>query len=117
MGYFLLENNQKDITYGIIYGIYNEDEFKKETINLSNYIYKINNNKYIVYIGFTRNKKNLEKLKNFYLKKGYNISIENIKIDDKLKKIIDSCDILLEKTINDEEIEKIENKILEIEVI
>ena len=120
IGYFLISdylNNNKDITYAIIYGEYNKDEFEKETLKLNNYIYRINNDKYIVYLGLTRNEKNISKLKEFYQKKGYSISIGSIKVDDKLKSLIEDCDILLEKVSEEETIEKIENKILEYGVI
>ena len=120
IGYFLIKdyiNIKKDITYGFIYGIYNKSDFEKETLNLSNYIYKIENDKYIVYVGFTRNENNISKLKKYFENKKYNINIQNININQELKNIIDSCDILLEKVNDDKQIEKIENKILEIGVI
>ena len=120
IGYFLIKdyiNIKKDITYGFIYGIYNKSDFEKETLNLSNYIYKIENDKYIVYVGFTRNENNISKLKKYFENKKYNINIQNININQELKNVIDSCDILLEKVNDDKQIEKIENKILEIGVI
>ena len=120
IGYFLIKdyiNIKKDTTYGFIYGIYNKSDFEKETLNLSNYIYKIENDKYIVYVGFTRNENNISKLKKYFENKKYNINIQNININQELKNVIDSCDILLEKVNDDKQIEKIENKILEIGVI
>lgn len=121
IGYILLKDyiniKDKDITYGFIYGVFDKDDFDKETLNLSNYIYKIDNDKYIVYIGLTRNENNIQKLKTYFENKGYDINIQNISIDDKFKEIIDSCDVLLEKVDNDIQIEKIENKILEYGVI
>ena len=120
IGYFLIKdyiNIKKDMTYGFIYGIYNKSDFEKETLNLSNYIYKIENDKYIVYVGFTRNENNISKLKKYFENKKYNINIQNININQELKNVIDSCDILLEKVNDDKQIEKIENKILEIGVI
>lgn len=120
IGYFLITdylNYNKDITYAFIYGKYNKEEFEKETIKLSNYIYKLDNDKYIVYLGLTRNEKNISKLKEFYEKKGYSISVGSITISEEFKKLVDDLDILLEKVSDDEAIEKIESKILEYGVI
>ena len=54
IGFFIIKNYEKniekDITYGFIYGEYNKEDFEKETIKLSNYIYKVENNKYIIYL-------------------------------------------------------------------
>ena len=120
IGYFLIKNylnSNQDITYGFVYGEYNKEEFESKTISLSNYIYEIKNNRYIVYIGMTRNEKNISKLKEFYNKKGYSINIRNIEVNNELKQIIENCDNLLEKVEDIKTIEKIENKILEYGVI
>ncbi len=117
IGYFIINCYESDKTIGFKLGEYTKEEFEKEIISLKNYIYKIKDNKYIIYLGITKNKKNIEKLKGFFIKKGYSISIDNIVIDSKYDDLIRSCDELLEKVDDYESIEKIENKILEIGVI
>ena len=120
IGFFLIKNYKninKDITYGFVYGEYSKENFDKETLKLSNYIYKIEDNKYIIYLGITRNEKNIEKIKGFLEKKGYSISVRDIKVNEEFKELIESCDKLLEKTNDENLVEKIENKILEYGVI
>ena len=121
IGFFLIKdykkNIKKSINYGFLYGEFTKEEFDLETIKLSNYIYKINDSKYEIYLGITRNEKNIDKLKEFFIKKGYDISIRDISISKDLADLIDSCDKLLERVEEDKSIEQIENKILEYGVI
>ena len=121
MGFFLIKNYKDnltiDITYGFLYGECNKDELDLLTLTLSNYIYKKVDNKYEIYVGITRNKNNIEKLKEFYIKKGYSIIVREIEVSNDFKELIDNCDILLEKTNDIDTIEKIQNKILEYGVI
>lgn len=121
IGFFLIKdykkNIKKEINYGFLYGEFTKEEFDLETIKLSNYIYKVNNSKYEIYLGITRNENNIDKLKEFFIKKGYDISIRNISISKDLAFLVDSCDKLLEKVSLQESIEQIENKILEYGVI
>ena len=116
MGFFLIKNYKNnltdDITYGFLYGECNKDELDLLTLTLNNYIYKKVDNKYEIYVGMTRNKNNIEKLKEFYIKKGYSIIVREIEVSNDFKELIDSCDILLEKTDSEDTIEKIQNKIL-----
>ena len=121
MGYFLIKDYKNnlidDITYGFLYGECNKEDLNLLTLTLSNYIYKIVDNKYEIYVGMTRNKNNIDKLKEFYIKKGYSIIVKEIIVNNDFKELIDSCDILLEKTNDYQTIEKIQNKILEYGVI
>lgn len=120
IGFYIIKkykNIDKDITYGFVYGEYDKENFDKETLKLSNYIYRINNNKYTIYLGITRSEKNIEKIKGFLEKKGYSISVRDIKVDNEFKNFIDHCDKLLEKVNEDKMVEKIENEILEYGVI
>ena len=120
IGFYIInkyKNIDKDITYGFVYGEYDKENFDKETLKLSNYIYRINNNKYTIYLGITRSEKNIEKIKGFLEKKGYSISVRDIKVDNEFKNFIDHCDKLLEKVNDNKMVEKIENEILEYGVI
>lgn len=70
--------------YFIKYGEYStEEELEKKTIVLTNYIYSKKDNKYIVYIGITMDKNNLEKLTNYFKSLKYDISIEEYVITNK----------------------------------
>ena len=55
-------------------------DVEKNTINLENYIYQINNNKYYVYIGITKNDEVLNKITNYYKNLGYNINTKEFYI-------------------------------------
>lgn len=123
IGYFMLNSyntnkqllSKEDIIYAFVYGKFNKEEYAKKIIDLKKYILEIDSNdNYIIYLGLTKSKKNINKLKEFFDKKNYNISVEEIYVDDKkLISLIESCDTLLEKVENIESIEVIENKILD----
>lgn len=86
--------------YFIEYGIFNDyNEMEANTINLENYIYEINHNKYHVYIGITKNKEVLDKINNYYKNLGYNTTIKEFNItNDKFISAIENNDTVLLQT-------------------
>ncbi len=83
--------------YFIEYGIYNDySEMEKNTINLENYIYHINDNRYHVYIGIAKNYEVLNKISDYFKDMGFNISIKEFYImNDEFIKIIENNDEIL----------------------
>lgn len=70
--------------YFIKYGEYNSlEELEKKTIVLTNYIYSKKDDKYIVYIGITMDKNNMDKLINYFKSLNYDISKEEYVITNK----------------------------------
>lgn len=70
--------------YFIKYGTYkDEKELEKNTSKLINYIYTKEEDKYIVYIGITFDKNNLDKLLNYYKSLKYNVEVEEYVITSK----------------------------------
>lgn len=92
----------------------NEDEMKKDVMNLNSYIYTKENNKYHVYLAITKNEKNISKIKGFFEKKGYVISEEKIMVSNEhFLKQIENYDLLLQNTDKEEVIEAIISGVLE----
>ncbi len=89
--------------YFIKYGEYASlDDVEKKTIVLTNYIYTYRDNKYVVYIGITLDKNNLDKMINYFKRVGYNVDFEEYVISD--EKYIDylrNADKLIENTTDD----------------
>lgn len=86
-----------EMLYFIEYGIFNDYiEMEKNTINLENYIYQINNNKYYVYIGITKNDEVLNKITNYYKNLGYNINTKEFYVtNDKFVSEVENLDKVL----------------------
>ena len=86
--------------YFIKYGEYStSEELEKKTIVLTNYIYSKKDDKYIVYIGITMNKNNLEKLTNYFKSLKYNISVEEYVItNNEYIEYLKNTDKLIENT-------------------
>ncbi len=92
----------------------NEDEMKKDVLNLNSYIYTKENDKYHVYLAITKNEKNISKIKGFFEKKGYVISEEKIMVSNEhFLKQIENYDLLLQNTDKEEVIEAIISGVLE----
>ncbi len=69
--------------------------------------------KYYVYVGITKNKKNAQKLKQIYEKKGYDIYEKTLPVaSEEFKNNVEQFDLLLEKTNKEEEIMTINEVIL-----
>lgn len=78
-------------------GIYNsKDEMEKNSINLENYIYRKDGDKYYMYIGITKNKENAKKMTDYYQKNNINVSTKQFYIvNTKLSEAINNLDNIL----------------------
>ena len=86
-----------EMLYFIEYGVFNDyNEMDKNTINLENYIYQINNNKYYVYIGITKSNEVLDKINNYFKSLGYDIQTKEFYItNNKFVSAIENYDAVL----------------------
>jgi len=107
--------NDSEKIYFFQYGAYkNIDSMKKNTLNLENYVYELKEDLYHVYIGITKDKKNIKKIKGFFEDLGYSIYVkEAYTSDDNLIKILDEYDMLINNTEDKTSIKIIQNKLLE----
>ena len=77
-----VSSNSNEV-YFFQYGVYsNVENMEENTINLENYIYKIEDEKYYVYIGLTGNKNNIDKLSNHYKNLGYDVIVKSYYISN-----------------------------------
>ena len=91
----------------------NEEEMKKEMSNFSYYIYTKENNMYYSYVGIVKNKKNLEKLKEYFKSEGYDIYVRELFISNiSFITVLDQYEMLLEQTTDTKIIKSICNQIL-----
>ena len=86
-----------DMLYFVEYGVFNDyNEMEKNTINLENYIYQVNNNKYYVYIGITKSNEVLDKILNYFKGLGYDIKTKEFYItNNKFVTAIENYDAVL----------------------
>lgn len=90
-----------------------EDEMKKGMAVFPYYIYMLKDDKYYAYIGITKSEKNLEKIKGYYEKKGYVITVRDYKIEsDAFLTVLDQYDNLLEESDDDTVIEGVCSQVL-----
>lgn len=92
---FFLLNQYKDYTGIAVYnegeeyiflklGTYNsKEEMESNAINLENYVYRKDDDKYSMYVGITKNKDNAVKMKNYYESKNLNVEEKNFYISNK----------------------------------
>ena len=123
MGIFMIKQYRTDtdvvsLTGETLYflqtGVYSSEESMREAMqNTSYYIYTKENNMYYSYIGITKNKKNLQKLQEFYKSAGYDIYIREIFISDvSFLTVLEQYDNLLSETTDIKIIKSIENQVL-----
>lgn len=60
-----------------------KSEMKNSFKKYDSFLYKENDNKYYLYVGITKSKKNAALIKEYYEKKGFNIFVETKVIDNK----------------------------------
>lgn len=87
-----------EMLYFIEYGVYdNYSDMEKNTINLENYIYQVDDNKYYVYIAITKNDEVLNKINNYYKKLGYNVTTKEFYVTNSefIKSIENNDSVLL----------------------
>ena len=91
----------------------NKKDMENNFKDYDSFLYKENNNKYYLYIGITKSKKNAALIKDYYEKKGYKVYVEeNIINDKKFISILGEYDRIFEITDN-EDIENIEKIVVE----
>lgn len=100
--------------YFIQAGVFSsEDQMKEAMKNTTYYIYTKENNMFYSYIGITKNKKNLEKLQDFYTSAGYDIYVREIFVSDlSFLTVLDQYDLLLNETTDNNIIKSIENQVI-----
>ena len=95
-------------------GVYSSlDSMKEAMKNTSYYIYTKENDMYYSYIGITKNKNNLEKLKGFYKQEGYDIYVREIFVSDiSFLTVLEQYDNLLLETTDNNILKSIEEQVL-----
>lgn len=110
LGNFLLKqyNDYETITvsvenkelYFFQYGVYSSlENMEENTINLENYIYKIEDEKYYVYIGLTGDKNNIDKLNKYFKGLGYDIIVKSYYVyDEEFINLLNNFDEVIKNT-------------------
>ena len=90
-------SNEGDEYYFLSLGKYSSKEKMEEAgVNLENYVYRKDGINYYMYVGITKNKDNIEKMKNYYISKNINVSVNEFYISsDKFSEAIDNLDNIL----------------------
>ena len=72
---------------------------EENTINLENYIYKIEDEKYYVYIGLTGDKNNIDKLNKHFKGLGYDIIVKSYYVyDEEFINLLNNFDEVIKNT-------------------
>ena len=106
--------NEDNVAYILQQGVYSsKDSMNENTKNLTDYIYVLDNNKYVVFVCITSNMDNANKIKTIYNDKGIDIYIKDINISDsafyeKLKEY----DKMISNNSDNNEILNIEEQVL-----
>lgn len=100
--------------YYLQYGVYSSKDNMQENMKaFEHYIYSVEDNLYHTYIGISKNKKNIEKIQNFYKKKEYNTYIgTKITDNEEFLVVLGQYDELLGQTNDENAIKVITNQIL-----
>ena len=103
-----------ETVYYIQRGVYSTKEnMENNMTDFEHYIYNVENNMYYTYIGMSKNKKNAEKIKEFYKEKGYDTYIkEKITDNESFLTILGQYDELLSQTDEGDTISVICNQVL-----
>ena len=105
--------NDNTLVYIFQQGVYSSKQSVTDNVNLNYYIYEKNGDMYYVYAGFTTNSKNVQKMKDFFEKKGYSIYVKEINLpSSSFTEILKQYDLLLERTEDESTIEAINASIL-----
>ena len=98
--------NEGEIYYFLQEGVYTSKEIMEEnTKNIAIKAIEKQNDKYYVYLGITKNEKIAKKIKNIYEKKGYQIYLKEVKLNnEEFSSNIAQFDLLLNSTEKDDEI-------------
>ena len=100
--------------YAIQYGVFsNPDTLKKNLSNLDNYVVSQEDGKYYIYLGFTTDYKNLNKIRNLYEEDDIEVYTKEIFIDNtEFVSSLEQFDILLDSVNDDSDIISINKAIL-----
>ncbi|MDD3392235.1 MAG: hypothetical protein PHE54_01695 [Bacilli bacterium] len=92
--------SEQESAYFIQYGVYSSMEsMQKNTLNLTDYIYSVIDNKYYVYLAITKDEDVLDKLKGYYGDLGYNIYVKSLSITSKeFIETLNQFDLILKET-------------------
>ena len=90
----------EETLYFLQQGVYsNIENMQKNLTDFEYYIYTENNGKYYVYIGITKSKENMEKLKGYFNQKGYDIYVKQISVKNTaFLEVLDQYEQLLKGT-------------------
>lgn len=107
-------SQEGEVAYFIKYGEYKSlKDLEKATIKLTNYIYTEENDIFIVYIGMTFSKDNLDKLLTYFKKSGYKVSsAEYIITNREYINYLKNADKLVENSSDDTVIGEVCSQIL-----
>lgn len=105
--------NENTLVYVFQQGVYSSKQSVIENVTLNYYIYEKSGDMYYVYAGFTTKSKNVQKLKDFFEKKGYSIYVKEINLpSSNFTEVLKQYDLLLERTDDENAIEAINASIL-----
>jgi hypothetical protein len=109
-----MTSNDGEILYFLRVGIYESmDLLEKDTISLANYIYNEIDGKYYVYVGITKNSKNLIKISNYFSSLGYHTITEEFLVTNiNFLKELKNYDNILDGTDDEIVISSVSNLIL-----
>lgn len=93
--------------YAFQYGVYSNKENMISNLNNINYVYELLDNKYYVYVGMTKNKDNIDKLKNYFKSLSYDIYVKEINVNGEFAENLGQFDLLLDEAVTNESISTI----------
>ena len=110
----LIKKLQKGDTYYFLEeGVYNNYDNIQNNTNIYRKIIENKNNKYHVYIGITRDKEVLEKLKKIYKKDNINVKVKEINLESQeFKTNVEQFDLLIKETKDNSQILTIEEVVI-----
>lgn len=100
--------------YFVQQGVYSSKEsMESSTTSLPYYIYNIEDNKYYVYIGITKNLENADKIKGYYEDLGYTTYVKEFNIDNEdFITVLSQYDVLLKESSDKEVIGTVCSQVL-----
>jgi len=95
-------------------GVYSSyDSMINNCAKQSNYVYLVEEGRYHVFVAITKNEKLLEKLKDFFIKKGNNIYVKEYGVSNmEFLELLNQYDKLLEYSNDDDSIRAITKQVL-----
>jgi len=107
------EDNE-NLVYFLQLGVYtNKNSMSLDTKNVETKIVTEEDGKYYVYVGISKNKKNLKKISNIYINSGYNLYIkEQLVMNKEFIVNLEQFDKLIDSAKTDEEVNTINTVIL-----